>query len=66
MSYPLNSYNKETFKVMKKLNIQYGFCSQIIKLEADDNKENKKLTFPRLDSSFLTSELELLDPNSII
>ena len=66
MSHTLNSHNKETFKVMKKLNINCSFCSQIKDLDADDNTENKKLTFSRLDTSFLTSGIKFLETNSII
>ena len=49
IAYPNGSYNNDTIKILKKLKIKIGFCSNMKLL----NKNNYSLFFPRLDHTQL-------------
>ena len=59
MSHPLNSFNKNTFKIMKYLNIKCGFCSKIKNYD-NDYSSYYKYVLPRVDSSFLIKNTKYL------
>jgi peptidoglycan/xylan/chitin deacetylase (PgdA/CDA1 family) len=49
MSYPNNSYNKNTIKILNELNIISGFRSNMALVQSTNI--NKSLTIPRMDHS---------------
>ena len=57
MSHPLNSSNKDTIEILKKLKINCGFSSKIDR-NFNFNKEDDKLfKYSRLDSSIIAASL---------
>ena len=52
MAYPMGLYNKDSFKILNSLNIDYGFISSITSRERNRLVgKNNNLTIPREDCS---------------
>lgn len=58
MAYPMGLYNKDSFKALKSLNINYGFISSILKREKNKLiSKHKNLTIPREDCSNIIKKI---------
>ena len=56
MAHPMNSYNSNTFKVLKKLGIACGFKADTSK-ELGLKKDNKNLVFKRIDVAEILDQM---------
>ena len=58
MSYPMGLYNKDSFKALNSLNINYGFISSTLKREKNKlTIKHKNLTIPREDCSNIIKKI---------
>ena len=58
MSHPLNSYDKQTLRILKKLNIKVGFRSNI-HVDSDIKKINQtNLELAREDSTNILKQIK--------